>query len=213
MEASRADDESIDAHGRMSSASRQQLMREVDSLRPAGQLDSWGIKVTLAQPLESQESQGSPQLQDTDPEEAVSPRIAARDKLAHMTQRKFVAEADSGEKDMEVARCSYKLCQRALCEDSKKVGHSISLRTRAGGRDWTQYVGMVLCSRCYNRIIQTGSIEMTRKRLPLGVPGTSIATATIPVITTPSPPCGEASTLAMSVVKASSLAPPRNPGE
>jgi hypothetical protein len=56
--------------------------------------------------------------------------------------------------------CSH--CEAKLMGKSR--GISITSKTRAGNRDWSRFHGMLLCSNCYNRVIETGQIEGLRKR-------------------------------------------------
>ena len=103
------------------------LLREVDDLRPRGELDEFGVKTGVA-----------------DEEE-----VPAEQNVSQVVPQRTVFQKV----------CDNQECLRPLHEDSCKGGHLITERTRAGRRDWSDYVGMIICSRCYNRITSSGSIQ------------------------------------------------------
>jgi len=129
---------------------RTELCRDVDELRNKGELDGFGIRVCTSQP-----SQGI--MMDSDSADVAPVTVQASRVVGVEPATMFPPRC-----------CDNLRCKRPLHEDSTRVGLKISDRTRAGDRDWTPYIGLTLCSRCYNRVTTTGSIEPKargRKRL------------------------------------------------
>ena len=58
-------------------------------------------------------------------------------------------------------RCSYEGCAKP--NDSRRF-HQIDGRSEAGGQDWTELAGAVLCNACYLRFSRTGRLERTQDR-------------------------------------------------
>jgi hypothetical protein len=58
-------------------------------------------------------------------------------------------------------RCSYEGCRRP--EESHKF-HQIDAGSEAGGRNWEELAGRVLCDACYNQFRSHGTLERTGQR-------------------------------------------------
>jgi hypothetical protein len=58
-------------------------------------------------------------------------------------------------------RCSYEGCRRP--EESHKF-HQIDAGSEAGGRNWAELAGRVLCDACYNQFRSHGTLERTGLR-------------------------------------------------
>ena len=65
----------------------------------------------------------------------------------------------------DTSRCSYEGC-RSPTKGSKF--HQIDEHTKAGGRDWRELAGSVLCHACYDQFKRKGTLERTvHKHAPL----------------------------------------------
>jgi hypothetical protein len=58
-------------------------------------------------------------------------------------------------------RCTYSSCERP--EESSRF-HLITLSSSAGGQDWSSLAGSVLCTSCYNRFRNSGTLEISINR-------------------------------------------------
>ena len=129
-------DEELQA-GKAAGSLHVELCGEVDSLRHDGELDAFGIRTSLAE----------------------DPSVAQQCGRSVSGTPVSVQATRVLEPALPLRCCDNVSCKRPLHLDSIRVGHTISERTSAGGRNWAPYIAMTLCSRCYNRIIGSGSIE------------------------------------------------------
>ena len=129
-------DEELQA-GKAAGSLHVELCGEVDSLRHDGELDAFGIRTSLAE----------------------DPSVAQQCGRSLSGTPVSVQATRVVEPALPLRCCDNVSCKRPLHLDSIRVGHTISERTSAGGRNWAPYIAMTLCSRCYNRIIGSGSIE------------------------------------------------------
>ena len=59
----------------------------------------------------------------------------------------------------EEKRCSYEGCKSP--HNSSKF-YQIDGRSEAGGQDWTELGGAVLCKACYKQFLSRGTLERTK---------------------------------------------------
>lgn len=134
-------DEELQA-GKAAGSLHVELCGEVDSLRHDGELDAFGIRTSLAE----------------------DPSVAQQCGRSVSGTPVSVQATRVLEPALPLRCCDNVSCKRPLHLDSIRVGHTISERTSAGCRNWAPYIAMTLCSRCYNRIIGSGSIEFKPRR-------------------------------------------------